>query len=324
MAATKISDVVVPEVFNPYVVQKTKELIALYMGGIVSADPMFDALANQGGRVLNMPYWNDFTGDDEVLADDTSLTVGAITAGQDIAALFQRGRAFGENDLAVALAGSDPLKMIGDQIGNYWFRKLQTVLMNILAGVFADNVANDSGDMVYDIAIEDGDNSDATNWISAAAVVAAVTGTMGDAWDQITGMAMHSVVFATLQTAQVIDYVYPSDAKIRIPTFLNKAVIVDDGCTTVAGGTSGTKYWTYFFGNGAIALGDGSPKVPSETDRDSLAGEDILVTRKHFILHPRGVAWQDDTIAGTTPTNAEAATADNWSRVWDRIKALYK
>ena len=35
MAKTQISDVIVPEVFNPYVVQRTMELSALYNSGII-------------------------------------------------------------------------------------------------------------------------------------------------------------------------------------------------------------------------------------------------------------------------------------------------
>ncbi len=318
MAATKIADVIVPEVFNPYFIQRTKELVELWMGGIVSANPAFDALATQGGRILNMPYWDDLTGADEVLSDTTPLTVGAIVAGQDIAALFARGRALGANDLAGALAGDDPMRAIGELVASYWFRQHQALLLAILVGVFADNIANDSGDMVNDISIADGDASTAANWISADAVVDAVTGTMGDAWKEITAMAMHSTVFATLQKAQSIIYETPAESPIRIPTYLNKVVIVDDTCPKVAGGTSGFVYTTYFFGPGAFALGDGSPKVPSETDRDSLQGDDILVTRKHVVLHPRGIAFQDSSVAGSSPTNAEALLEANWNRVWER------
>ncbi len=318
MASTKISDVVVPEVFNPYFIQRTKELIALYMGGIIGADPRFDVLAVKGGRAINMPYWEDLTGADEVLSDSGALTVGAITTGQDIAHLFERGRALGANDLAGSLAGDDPMRAIGELIANYWFRQHQALLLAVLVGVFLDNVASDSGDMLVDISIADGDASTAVNWISADAVVDAVTGTMGDAWADITAMAMHSTVFATLQKAQVIDYETPADSPIRIPTYLNKRVIVDDGCPKVAGGTSGFVYTTYFFGPGAIAMGDGSPKVPSETDRDSLASDDILVTRKHVVFHPRGIAFQDGSVAGESMTNTEAALAANWARVWDR------
>ena len=56
MAATKIAQVVIPEVFNPYVVEKTAELSAFYMGGIISTGADLNALASQGGKLINMPF----------------------------------------------------------------------------------------------------------------------------------------------------------------------------------------------------------------------------------------------------------------------------
>jgi hypothetical protein len=45
-------------------------------------------LASSGGKLVNMPFWEDLSGDDEVLSDKTALTVGKIEAGQDVAALL--------------------------------------------------------------------------------------------------------------------------------------------------------------------------------------------------------------------------------------------
>ncbi|EHR1500876.1 coat protein, partial [Salmonella enterica] len=78
------------------------------------------------------------------------------------------------------------------------------------------------------------------------------------------------------------------------------------------------KYTTYLFGSGALGMGQGGAPVPTETDRDSLAGEDILITRSHFIMHPRGVAFTSASVAGSSPTNAELQNAANWSRVYER------
>lgn len=129
---------------------------------------------------------------------------------------------------------------------------------------------------------------------------------------------MHSAVFSNLQKQQLIDYVTPANASVRIPYYQDKIVLVDDTMPAVAGSTSGYKYSTYFFGQGAIAFGNGAPPVPTETDRDSLAGYDVLINRWHVILHPRGVAFQDASVAGHSPTNAELATAANWDRVYER------
>ena len=301
---TKIADVIVPEVFNPYVVQKTAELSAFAQAGVIANDPAFDALATAGGKLINMPFWSDLTGDDEVLSDSTPLTPGKITAGQDVATLLMRGRAWKANDLATALSGSDPMAAIGDLVAAYWARQEQKTLINTLKGVFlAASMAGNKSDIsgAVDPAVAE---FTASTFIDAAYK-------LGDAESKLTAIAMHSATFASLRKQNLIDYVFDSDNK-PIATYMEKRVIVDDGMP-VAGGV----YSTYLFGAGAIAKGNGAAPVPTETDRDSLQGDDILINRQHFILHPRGVAFQAASVAGSSATNAELATAANWVRAYE-------
>lgn len=100
-----------------------------------------------------MPFWSDLTGDDEVLSDSGALTPGKITAGQDEAVILRRGRAWGANDLAAALAGDDPMGAIADLVASYWARMMQKALINTLTGVFAS--ASMSGN-VHDISGQTG------------------------------------------------------------------------------------------------------------------------------------------------------------------------
>lgn len=315
-AKTQIADVIVPSVFNPYVIQRTAELSAMSQAGIISNNPELDALASAGGKLINMPYWNDLTGDDEVLSDTGALTPEKITAGQDIAALFMRGKAWSTNDLAKALAGSDPMAAIGDLVADYWARRRQALLFSMLKGVFA--AASMSGNLL-DVSALVGDLAK----ITGNTFIDAVT-KLGDAAGKITAVGMHSGTYASLQKQNLIEYVPTSDGKVNIPYYLTKRVIVDDGCPQAAG-----TYTTYLFGEGAIGLGNGSAPVPTETDRDSLAGDDILINRQHFVLHPRGVAFQNAAVVGSSPTNAEAETAANWLRKYENkniriIKFVHK
>ncbi len=325
MAKTLISDVVVPDVFNPYVIERTAELSAIRRSGIAVRNPMFDTLATAGGKLINMPFWNDLTGNDEVLSDSSALTPAKIDAAQDIAVLLMRGKAWSANDLAKALAGDDPMRAIGDLVAEYWARREQDVLVNVLTGVFADNIANDASDHVNDISIAAGDSAAAGNLISADAVIDTAQ-LLGDAKDRLTAIAMHSAVHARLQKDNLITFQPTSAQDIGWGTYLGKTVVVDDNSERVAGGTNGFVYTTYLFGEGAIAIGEGGAPVPTETDRDSLAGDDILINRRHFLMHPRGVAFQSVSVAGSSPTNAELATATNWDRVYDsknvRLAAL--
>ena len=59
----------------------------------------------------------------------------------------------------------------------------------------------------------------------------------------------------------------------------------------------------------------------TEIQRNGLGGETYLITRRHFVLHPRGIAWQNVTVTPTkpaSPSNANLALPANWSRVYDR------
>ncbi len=311
MSVTKtiISDVIVPKVFNPYVVQRTAELSAFYQSGIITRSPELDRLATAGGKLINMPYWEDLTGDDEVLSDTGALTPGKITAEQDVAALLTRGRAWSVNDLAKALSGDDPMKAIGDLVAAYWARRFQAVLISTLTGIFANNATLMNTNQ-HDVSAKTGDSGkDAV--ISGKTTIDAIY-KLGDANERLTGFAMHSAVVAKLAKDDLIEYIPDSQGKPTIPTYLGKRVVVDDGMPHADG-----VYTTYIFGQGAFGWGEGAAPKPTEVGRDILAGDDILVNRRHFLLHPRGVAFQNVSVSGVSPSNTELANYLNWKRVYE-------
>lgn len=306
MPTTKIADVIVPEIFNPYVVNRSMELSAIFSSGIAERNPQFDQLASSSARTIQMPFWTDLTGEDEVLDDNEALTPGKIGTDKDEAVILRRGRAWGANDLAANLAGSDPMGAIGDLVASYWARRYQATLLATLNGVFA---APSMADLVHDISGEDG----------AAAVIGAdpfidATQKLGDAKDQLTAVAMHSATEALLAKQDLIEYERDSTGAVRVRRYMGSTVIIDDGLPVDNG-----VYTTYLFGRGAVAYGNGSPLgfVPTETDRDSLAGEDYLINRQTLILHPRGVRFTNAQVAGVSPSNAELSAAANWQRVYE-------
>lgn len=305
---TIISDVIVPEVFNPYVIQRTAELSAFYQSGIIARTPELDRLASSGGKLINMPFWEDLTGADEVLSDTEALTVGKITAAQDVAALLARGRAWSVNDLAKALSGDDPMAAIGDLVAAYWARRFQAILISILDGIFS-HATTGMDTNKHDISgAPDAEDDDV---ISAKTAVDAIY-KLGDNADKLTGFAMHSATVAKLTKDDLIETIPPSEGKPAVRMFLGKPVIVDDSLPVSNG-----VYTTYIFGAGAFGWGEGGAPVPVETARDALAGDDILIHRRHFILHPRGVAFQNAVVTGATPSNDELANPQNWRRVYE-------
>lgn len=303
MSVTKISDVIVPEIFTPYVIEKTAEKSNILNSGIAVANPKLDELVTAGGLTMNMPFWQDLKGEDEVLSDATPLTPNKIGADKDVACLLMRGNAWGANELAGALAGDDPMAAIGDRVADYWARREQKVLVSVLQGVFA---STDMTDHVLDKSAEK---------INGNMVLDAKQ-LLGDNAGQLQAIMMHSAVYTELQKQNLIEYtstIGPSGSPITIPTYLTYAVVVDDGMPK-----SGDVYTTYLFARGVIGRGEGVPVslTPTETDRDSLAGEDYLINRRAFVMHPMGIKWIGEA-AGTTPTNEELATGTNWKRVYE-------
>ncbi|MET3657842.1 major capsid protein [Sporosarcina psychrophila] len=304
---TRIVDVIVPEVFNPYLIQRTSELSALVQSGIIVPDSQLDVLASTGGTIVNMPYWNDLTGESEVLDDTDPLTVNHITTAKDMARLHTRGKAWGANDLAKALSGDDPMRAIGDLVAAWWNRDRQKMLFSTLNGVFASSSIAGN---VHDISGE----TDGGGIINASSTVDA-QGKLGDAADELTAFSMHSAVYNSLRKEQLIDYDVNPITGVKIATYLGKNIVIDDGHPN-AGGV----YTTYLFGPGAIGFGNGAAPVPTETARDALQGDDVLVNRQHFILHPRGIKWTEENVAKVSPTNLELADAQNWNRVYENKK----
>lgn len=299
---TKIIDIIEPKVFAPYVIAQTTYLSNLIQSGIITQGDRLNALVSGGGRTINMPMWTRLSGNSEVLSDTTPLTPGKIGTAQDVAVMHLRGRAWQANELASAVAGSSAVDAIANQIAEYWVREEQSIFINTIKGVF------DSAIMTAEHVL-----NKSTDKISAENVLAAKQ-LLGDASTSLSIMVMHSATFTALQVQNLILYIPNARGEIVIPTYLGYRVIQDD--TTPV---DNNVYSTYLFGAGVFGRGDGVPVgfTPVETDRDSLQGDDILINRRAFVLHPMGIKWKGSP-AGTAPTNAELAIGTNWERVYER------
>ena len=309
MASTKISNVVVPEVYNPYVIGKSIELNKFIASGIATRDPdlQFPNMNRKvkGGKTIHIPFWKsliDATGaDDEILSDSSGLTINNIEAGESVAAIHCRGKAWGANDLAGYFAGSDPMIAIANMDAAYWANREQHVLLKTLAGI-TDTTAGAIKDHVLDISGE----TDSAAILTNDAMIDAMY-LMGDHVSQLGGIACNSATMAKLTKLNLIDTVRAADSPIEYKFYMGKPVIVDDAITATDGA-----HPIYFFGQGAIAFNEDTEGIEiTETDRDKVGGNDILITRRAFTMHPRGLSWVG-TPTGVTASNTELATAANW------------
>ena len=85
--ATLRSDVIIPEIFTPYIIEQTTARDAFLASGVVQ--PMAELNATDGGDYVIVPFWKaNLSGDFEVLTDSTSLTPGKITADKQVGVIL--------------------------------------------------------------------------------------------------------------------------------------------------------------------------------------------------------------------------------------------
>lgn len=131
MPGTTLQDVIVPELFNPYVINRTMELSALFQCGIITNDAKFDALASQAAPTVNMPFFEDLTGESEQIIEGKDLEDNKIASKKDVAVIFRRAKMWSATDLSGAMAGSDPMQAIATLVARFWERDLQKELVAI-------------------------------------------------------------------------------------------------------------------------------------------------------------------------------------------------
>lgn len=329
MAATRIADVVVPEIFTPYTIKLTEQKSRLIRSGALVRDPLLDNFLAGGGLTVHAPSYRDLENTEEnISSDDPAVksVPNAIKTQQEIAVRLSRNNSWSSMDLAAALAGNDPMDAIAELVSNYWVRRQQAAFVSVMNGIYANNaLATDAyhvqNDMVNNVS-GTAFGAGVTTFAGGSIIDAAVT--MGDSMDDLTMIMMHSIVYARAQKNNMIQFVPASDSKILIPTYLGREVIVDDGLPNSNG-----VFETWLFGSGAVRFGAGSPKVPTETDRIPDAGngggQEVLYNRVEWALHPEGHAY-----IGTTPNGgpSNAATANNlanansWRRAYLERKQI--
>jgi hypothetical protein len=334
---TLITDVVVPEVFTPYVQQQTEEKSRMIQSGAVVRDTFIDNMLAGGGLTFQVPSFKDLDNDADNVstgAADDDYTGGTGNSApkktgtsKETAVRLSRNQSWSSSDLASALAGVDPMDSIAGRVSTYWARRLQAAFVATMKGVFADNDAAPAGtehvqyDLTNDVkgaSFVDG----VTNFTAEAFLDAAVT--MGDSMEDLGMIMVHSIVYNRMQKNNLIDFIPDASGQVQIPTFLGRTVIVDDGMPATGG-----VYDSWLFGVGALRLGVGTPKVPTEVARKPDAGngggQEILFNRVEWALHPVGHRY-----AGTAPdggpnnTNSThmLAAAGSWQRVFPERKQI--
>lgn len=325
MATTRLSDIIDVIVYQDLPQIDGPEKTAFFDAGLVTRNPLLDSLANGPGKIAELPYWLDLDGSAEVnySSDDpaSSATPQKLSQGEQIARKAFVNQGWSAANLASELAmGGTAMEAIRAKIDRYFARQFQRRLVASVNGVMADNVANNAGDMVHDVAAESVATQDATTRFSQDAFIEAAF-TMGDMADGVTAIAVHSAVAKQITKLNGAEDVRDSEGNLLYRAYLGRRIIVDDGLPVIAGGTDGFKYVSVLFGPGVFGYGVGSPLKPVAIEDDESAGDgagiETIWQRNTWLLHPFGFQ-QTGTPTGNSFTLAELGAATSWTRVLDR------
>tara|TARA_R110002020_G_scaffold471139_1_gene697632 strand:- start:16 stop:1035 length:1020 start_codon:yes stop_codon:yes gene_type:complete len=322
--ATLRSDIIIPEIFTPYLIEETTKRDAFLASGVVQ--PMAELNATEdGGDYINVPFYAaNLASTFEVLTDSSSLTPGKITADKQRAAVVHRGNAFESRDLAAMAAGSDPMAAIGQKLASYIANERQKDLLSCCAGVFGA-VGDTSGAAFAGLAV-DGGSGDTPTELGPRQIVKAKS-LLGDQGEKLSTIVLHPNVYYSLMERRAIDFIYDDNGvadtaasqgstanafgQVQVPTFMGLRVIVSSDVQTAGSGSS-TEYASYLFTPGAFGSGE-QMALRTERDRDILAKSDALSFDLHYVYHPMGTRFAEVP----NPTPAQLSTVGNWTKVYE-------
>lgn len=325
MAQVRLADIIEPVVYQDLAPVNNPELTAFFQSGVATRDQLFDSLASAAGKTAELPFWNDLdpTIEPNYSSDNpASLAVpNKVAQGEQIARKAFVNQSYQAMDLAREIAmGDDAMQHIRNRFGTYWMRQWQRRCIATLNGVRADNVANDGGDMVHDVAAEAIAGQGAGTLFSRSNFTSAAYN-MGDQADGVMAIACHSQVVKQMADQDDVEDIRDSEGNLVGQSYLGKRIIMDDSLPVIAGATDGFKYVSILFGSGAIGYGSGGATVPVEVEREALAGDgggmETIVERDTWILHPFGFQ-NTGTPAGQSFNLTELAAATSWDRVVER------
>lgn len=316
MALTQISDLIVPGIFAPYVMQVANDTNALVQAGFVVPSPALNDKLAGGGSVFSFPSFAsvDEAGTAANASTDASAspaTPEKISGESEQVVRIERNRHFSSADLAASLAGADPLAMLGSNLARAVNQWRTASLVNQLAGIVNETRMASS---VNTVGVEVLANQTTDTKFSAGALIDTLEAWSDKALDAPTAIVMHPDMYRRLMKANLITSIPSSAQNLGFGTYLGFSCIVDAKVGKRAGTTDGTVYTVYLIKAGAIQMGTGMARVPVAVARDELAadggGIETLSIRDQFAMHVVGTSF---VASSNNPTDTVLATASSWA-----------
>ena len=320
MSTTRLVDIIEPQKFTQYLVDTSATKNRFVQSGILINNDLINQFLKTGSTTFNVPYWQDIVNgvEADIISDDPAeLSVPKkLSSYKQVVRKSFLHNSWSTMGLSAEIAGSNPLDAIQSRVEAYWNSQLQKRLIATTNGIKAANIANNASDMIVDISAGSGNAAK----FSAGAVIDAAA-TLGDAFENVLGVAMHSTIYFQALKNDLLVSQLDSNGK-PFQTFRGLMVVVDDGLTPDSNGN----YTTVLFGRGAFGYGIAPPVHSEGTAVEVIesagngGGQQILHSRLNLAVHPLGYSWSDGVagLAGDSPTIAELENALHWTRMTER------
>jgi len=345
MAPSNLQNIYARDLLDQALIAESVRKSAMWNSGLIATDPTLAALlaAAEGRKISRVGYVDipdpveggnaaqATTHNPGYMDDSDTLLIPNASSTYDYDAVkCLVAHALGQKEIIKTCSFlPDPVSALNGRVSNYWARFFDMYAIAMMYGMFVNNVASDSGDMIY---------GDGTSPVDENIIVEG-WGTMGDAAEMGGGIfGCHSLVAKNLRKLQLIDTIPSADnPAVFFEYFQGARMIVSDQNPVYTNGTNNTCVsWLAMpgqieFASSAMGI------IPSETWRDPRvgvgAGEEMLITRQQFSMTPYGHSWLDATVTGSVasgsipglssgtklwPSIADQRLAANWNRVLDR------
>lgn len=314
-----------PDVFTDYIQEADPVHTSIINSGVLRVSPEISAVLTDKNNVFTVPNYAPLSGEAKNYDGTTDNTPVEVAAAKQTGMAFRRMAAWKDQDFTRELTGADPLGDVARKVAYYQQKNNQKDLLSIIDGVLSVDAMSSH---VKDITASKGSSSTATptaeNRLSADTFLDAAQEALGDNFDDLTMVAMHSRVYTNLMKLQLVNNIATTPDSysrgVQFGLLLNKyLVMVDDSMTTGTKDGAAT-YTTYLLGEGSIATARNvridRPNYVNY-DPESKGGVNKLYTKWGMAMHPLGMSLDVSKIAKNSPTRVELGTKANWTKVWD-------
>lgn len=275
------------------------------------------------GYTTTFTAWDTLTGDTDVIAAGLTTTVNSLGTWKDIAVWCEREKAWGAEQIVNVVTGKDPAAEVARQLAQYAANELHKQAMSTLSGVFSVELATT--------------HSTGNDYVGATISREGVLNAkqkLGDNMDMLEVALLNSKVHNDAIMDGIIANQINGVANEQFrsglvgPMFGMIPTITDKLTATAS------VYPSYFAAKGSMVykfrdrpassqtnanlykINANGVNVEIERHRVALTngGQDVLILRFSATTHVLGVQY-DGSGTSTNPTNAQLATAANWTKV---------